>query len=93
MSERDFCLWLWGYMELSYTDSPTVDQWKCIKAHLATVFEKKAPSVEDIKEPIVKTPAVLSPSADMIKQAIEKYSEQKKIANRWPADPPIKITC
>lgn len=45
MNERDFCFWLWGFMELNYTDSPTVDQWKCIKAHLATVFDKKAPDV------------------------------------------------
>jgi hypothetical protein len=44
MNDRDFCLWLQGFVELS-GDKPTDAQWKSIKEHLALVFNKVTPPV------------------------------------------------
>lgn len=56
MSERDFCYWLHGYMELTEEfKGLTAEQVKTIEDHLDLVFEKVTPDKEVIK------PAGLSP--------------------------------
>lgn len=40
MTERDFCLWLNGFVELTDIEQPSVAQWKMIKEHLGLVFNK-----------------------------------------------------
>ncbi len=75
MEERDFCFWLWGFMELNYTDSPTVDQWKCIKEHLATVFDKKAPDVTQLSSSSIVN-KMANPSPFDLQRAISAYSTE-----------------
>ncbi len=74
MTERDFCFWLQGYMELSYTDSPTVDQWKVIKSNLAIVFNKKAPYVDEVGTQFLVKTEYDSPEKAL--EAIRKYKEE-----------------
>lgn len=45
MSEREFCYWLQGYLELTPDAAPTPDQMKAIRDHLALVFRKVTPPV------------------------------------------------
>lgn len=47
MSERDFCYWLQGFVEV-YGHTPTEEQWKIIKDHLALVFNKVTPKYEKL---------------------------------------------
>ena len=43
MAPEQFCYWLQGFAELSDDNPPTPEQWKSIREHLATVFEKVTP--------------------------------------------------
>jgi hypothetical protein len=45
MTERDFCYWLQGFVELTQGQTPNPAQWKSIQEHLATVFTKVTPPV------------------------------------------------
>lgn len=44
MTEQQFAYWLQGFAELT-GDTPTAEQWKSIREHLATVFVKVTPPV------------------------------------------------
>jgi hypothetical protein len=44
MDALQFAYWLQGYAELT-DDTPTAEQWRSIKEHLATVFMKVTPPV------------------------------------------------
>jgi hypothetical protein len=43
MTEKDFCYWLQGFVELHGT-VPTEEQWAMIKDHLSLVFLKVTPT-------------------------------------------------
>lgn len=45
MTERDFCFWLQGFLELTPGAAPTVEQTQAIREHLALVFKKVTPPV------------------------------------------------
>lgn len=45
MSDRDFCLWLQGFFELTGATEVTPEQTKMIKEHLALVFTKVTPEL------------------------------------------------
>lgn len=49
MNEQQFAYWLQGFAELTGDTPPTVEQWKSIREHLATVFVKVTPLVESTK--------------------------------------------
>lgn len=55
MTERDFCLWLNGFAELTGTTQPTEAQWKMIVEHLGLIFNKVTP-------PLGKPFPVIGPS-------------------------------
>lgn len=42
MTPEQFCYWLAGYCELT-TEPPTPEQWKAIKEHVESVFQKVTP--------------------------------------------------
>lgn len=42
MNAVNFCYWLQGFAELT-PETPTAEQWKSIKEHLALVFTKVTP--------------------------------------------------
>ena len=44
MEAQQFCYWLQGFAELNNGIPPNDMQWKAIRDHLATVFEKKTPN-------------------------------------------------
>lgn len=46
MTEQQFAYWLQGFAELSGESPPTREQWKSIQEHLATVFVKVTPVVQ-----------------------------------------------
>jgi hypothetical protein len=46
MTPEQFAYWLQGYCELSH-ELPTAEQWRAIREHLATVFQKVTPAVSD----------------------------------------------
>jgi hypothetical protein len=46
VTPEQFCYWLQGFAELNGSGSPTPAQWKAIKEHVATVFNKVTPPVE-----------------------------------------------
>lgn len=46
MTDRDFCFWLNGFVELTQGQTPNPAQWKSICEHLKLVFEKVTPEVE-----------------------------------------------
>ncbi len=46
MTAEQFSYWLQGFVELG-GDMPTEAQWKSIREHLATVFQKVTPPVGD----------------------------------------------
>lgn len=45
MTERDFCFWLQGFVELTRGQTPDPAQWKAIREHLELVFKKVTPPV------------------------------------------------
>ena len=45
MTERDFCFWLQGFLELTPGLSPSIEQTQAIREHLALVFQKVTPPV------------------------------------------------
>lgn len=51
MTERDFCYWLQGFIELSDAKSLSEDQIKMVKDHLALVFNKVTPMYPSITVP------------------------------------------
>jgi hypothetical protein len=53
MNAQDFCYWFNGFVELNGGKMPTPEQWKSIQEHLATVFKKVTPKVEEVKQPEV----------------------------------------
>ena len=46
MNERDFCYWLQGYMELTYSQELNQEQVAIIKNHLNLVFNKLTPNIQ-----------------------------------------------
>jgi len=46
MPDRDFCLWLQGFFELTGATEITPAQTKMIKEHLALVFNKVTPELD-----------------------------------------------
>jgi hypothetical protein len=52
MTERDFCYWLQGYLELAGTDAAlTPERVECVRRHLSMVFEHAIdPSYGDKKK-------------------------------------------
>lgn len=40
MSERDFCYWLQGFVEMTDAESINDEQWRAIKDHLKLVMNK-----------------------------------------------------
>lgn len=76
MTERDFCFWLQGFVELNGSE-PTSEQWQAIKDHLKTVFVKVTPEVKvgvDIKAP--------TGDLDKIAEAIRESA--KRYGGEWP---------
>jgi hypothetical protein len=57
MDPLQFAYWLQGFSELT-NEPPTPEQWKSIKEHLATVFNKVTPPVHTPNT----YPAVISPA-------------------------------
>ena len=51
MTAHDFTYWLQGFAELSGDNPPTKAQWKSIREHLALVFEKKTPPLQQVGIP------------------------------------------
>ena len=48
MTEQQFCYWLQGFVEMHPIDNmPTPQQWSMIKEHLATVFNKVTPPLNN----------------------------------------------
>lgn len=45
MTPEQFVYWLQGFVELSGAGAPTPEQWKAIREHLATCFNKVTPPV------------------------------------------------
>ena len=45
MTPEQFCYWLQGFVELSGDCLPTQEQWKSIREHMQTVFQKVTPPV------------------------------------------------
>lgn len=43
MTPEQFCYWLQGRAELRPMDTPTLEEWEQIRAHLALVFYKVTP--------------------------------------------------
>lgn len=77
MTERDFVYWLQGFAELN-AEPPTVEQWKSIREHLATVFVKITPAVH---------PSPLIPSHPMLRNPAPI-----PLADPYWPQPPV-ITC
>jgi hypothetical protein len=46
MTEQQFAYWLQGFAELN-PQPPTAEQWQSIREHLATVFKKVTPEVQN----------------------------------------------
>lgn len=46
MTPEQFAYWMQGFVELN-GGMPTPEQWQSIKEHLATVFNKVTPSLDD----------------------------------------------
>lgn len=49
MTERDFCYWLRGFVELQDSESITPSQWKTIKEHLDLVHTKVTQNFVTVK--------------------------------------------
>lgn len=45
MTTEQFAYWMQGFAELTGDTPPTVEQWKSMREHLATVFHKVTPPV------------------------------------------------
>lgn len=43
MTPEQFCFWLQGWSEMEDDEVPSPEQWKMIKEHLSTVFNKVTP--------------------------------------------------
>lgn len=58
VTPEQFCYWLQGFAELRENggNSPTAEQWKLIREHLATVFNKVTPPL--LTQPSATCPAV-----------------------------------
>ena len=67
MTPEQFTYWLQGFVELGKGAAPTAEQWKSIQEHLATVFKKVTPPVEDAKT--VETD---------VQRSMREYSERTK---------------
>ncbi|UIF90861.1 hypothetical protein [Cupriavidus sp. UYPR2.512] len=59
MTLEQFAYWLQGFAELTGDTPPTPEQWKSIREHLATVFNKVTPAV---RTPPVIGPAIAEPA-------------------------------
>lgn len=61
MTDRDFCLWLQGFFELTGATEITNAQAKMIKEHLELVFDKVTPGLAPTLDPFkVEWPDILS---------------------------------
>jgi len=49
VTDREFCYWLQGFAELSGDTMLAEPQWKMIREHLATVFRKVTPQLDQLK--------------------------------------------
>jgi len=48
MTEQQFCYWLQGFVEMTQENNvPTTQQWAMIRDHLATVFNKVTPPLNN----------------------------------------------
>ncbi len=46
MTAEQFAYWLQGFAELT-SEAPTAEQWQSMREHLATVFDKVTPPLQD----------------------------------------------
>jgi hypothetical protein len=74
MTPEQFCYWLQGFAELS-PESPTPEQWKAIREHIATVFTKVTPPVAQQQTRSKKD------IEDSIRRIVDRDS---KPADAWP---------
>lgn len=52
MTAEQFAYWMQGFSELTGEETPTPSQWKMMKEHLATVFDKVTPPLKaDLIDP------------------------------------------
>lgn len=73
MEMQQFCYWLQGFAELSGDTPPTAAQWKSIREHLAQVFDKRTPPVE---EPLCGEGPVPTETPPRGKTALEEAAER-----------------
>lgn len=69
MTPEQFAYWLQGFAELQAAP-PTQEQWQSIREHLATVFRKVTPPVQQ--------PKVATPGLDELRRQMEKDAEEKR---------------
>jgi hypothetical protein len=105
MTERDFCYWLQGFVELTQGQTPNPAQWKSIQEHLGEVFKKVTPKVaETVSVKVDVDTKDAQKSVDDLKKAYEELARQTKdvrpMQTWWqptwtpPSDwPPGMITC
>ena len=77
MTERDFCYWLQGFVELTQGQTPCPAQWKSIKEHLDLVFKKVTPPVGE-----TKTTVKVEIDAKDAEKTLDDL--RKKIGEVWP---------
>lgn len=62
MTPEQFCYWLQGRAELQPDNVPTAEEWQMIREHLATVFHKVTPPIQQYlpRSPTIATPQPLT---------------------------------
>lgn len=77
MTERDFCYWLQGFVELTQGQTPNPAQWKSIQEHLGEVFKKVTP-------PVGMEQKITVPADTDVSEILRKYLEtQKNVPFDW----------
>lgn len=84
MTPIEFVYWLQGWVEMERGKQPDVVQWNAIVAHLATVFNKVTPSLEDLLEDDGEAEASLQ-------DALEEFIEEINIDPRKLFDEPTQF--
>lgn len=51
MTEREFCYWVQGFVEMNPNAMVTHTQWEIIKDHLKLVFKKETPDRLAVQDP------------------------------------------
>lgn len=95
MTERDFCFWLHGFMELTQGQTPNPAQWKSICEHMDLVFEKVTPKVGDVSVNVDVDTKDAQKAVESLTEAMRRYQELTKPAPQWPflGSDRVVITC